>query len=595
MGEGWDGGENFVTPRELARLQQRLEALCAASIRALAGERNLHFRGARLHRGRQRLPLFAPHLHPKLGRDDFGSFRGAADGIALRLALSDSRLHAALKPAEPAARLVFEMLEQFRVEALADAQHQGVQHNLRHRFESWSREFFVSGGAETASGLLLYTVAQICRSRVTGEPVLEASEDTLESTRHALAPLIGHALAGLKRERANQAVYARHALSIAEVVQQMLRNAAADVSGGRPDGEANHEHEHDRDERLAFSLLMEDPDTEPADGSTSAVSSRGLVPGNTRNEYRIFTTAYDREQRASTLVRPAQLAEFRKQLDQHLASTHLNLPRLARELKALFAEPRRDGVDAGLEEGLIDGRRLAQLVASPTERRLFRAEREQPEADVAVSFLIDCSGSMRQYAAHVAQLVEAFTCALEMAGATSEVLGFTTRAWNGGRALREWQRAGRPAAPGRLNEVHHLVFKDAATPWRRARRDIAALLKADLFREGIDGEAVDWAARRLLAQEAKRRLLVVVSDGGPMDGATTLANSEKGDKHLLDQHLRDVVQRVEDGGAVEVFGLGVGPDLSAFYGHCQAIDLDGGVNNALLREVLDLLATRRQR
>ncbi len=579
--------------RQRARRQQRIEELCAAAIRALAGERELHFRGARLHRGRTRLPLFAPHLHPRLEHeafdDDLASFRGAADGLALRLALSDSRLHAALKPAGPAARLVFEMLEQFRVEALADEQHQGVQHNLRHRFESWSREFFAGGGADTASGLLLYTVAQTCRSRVTGEPVLEASEDAREATRNALAPLIGRALAGLKRERADQAAYARHALAVAEVVQQMLRNAGDDASSGSPSGEAARED--DPDERLAFRLLMDDPDAEPSDDSASAVSGRGLLLDSTRGAYRIFTTAYDREQRASTLVRPAQLAEFREQLDQRLANTHLNLPRLARELKALFAEPRRDGVDSGLEEGQIDGRRIAQLIASPTERRLFRAEREQPAVDGAVSFLIDCSGSMRQHAAHVALLVETFSRALEMAGAVSEVLGFTTRAWNGGRALRDWQRAGRPAAPGRLNEVQHLVFKDAATPWRRARRDIAALLKADLFREGIDGEAVDWAARRLLAHDARRRLLVVVSDGGPMDGATTLAN----DKHTLDQHLRDLVQRVEDGGAVQVFGLGVGPDLSGFYGHCQAIDLDAGVTNPLLREVLDLLATRRRR
>ena len=164
---------------------------------------------------------------------------------------------------------------------------------------------------------------------------------------------------------------------------------------------------------------------------------------------------------------------------------------------------------------------------------------------------------MKQHSEAVAMLVDVFVRALEQAGVASEVLGFTTGAWHGGRAARDWQRAGSPRHPGRLNEINHLVFKDADTPWRRARHDMAALLKADLYREGIDGEAVDWACDRLLAHNAERRLLVVVSDGCPMDGATALAN----DDYYLDHHLREVVARREQQGAVEIFGLGVGLDL----------------------------------
>ncbi len=169
-----------------ARQQQQVEELCAAAIRALSGQRDLHFRGRRLHRGRQRLPLFAPHLHPSLEHDDFASFRGAADGLALRLRHSNEALHRSLCPADPVQRLVFDLLEQIRVEAGVGAELSGVRHNLRHRHEAWSREFHRSRLTDTASGILLYTIVQVCRARVSGEPVLEDTEDLMEATRAAL-------------------------------------------------------------------------------------------------------------------------------------------------------------------------------------------------------------------------------------------------------------------------------------------------------------------------------------------------------------------------------------------------------------------------
>ena len=252
--------------------------------------------------------------------------------------------------------------------------------------------------------------------------------------------------------------------------------------------------------------------------------------------------------------------------------------------------PASDGWDDGLEEGRVDGRRLARLVGSPGERRLFRAERLQPAASCVVAFLVDCSGSMRRHVDAVALLVDVLVRALEQAGVASELLGYTTGAWNGGRAAADWQRAGRPPRPGRLNEVCHLVFKDADTPWRRARRDIAALLKADLFREGIDGEAVEWACRRLEARGESRRLLVVISDGWPADTATGLAN----DPRYLERHLREVLLRREREGRVEIRGLGIGGDAEAGAFHRRALVVDASlpVGNATLLAVAGLLGGR---
>ena len=571
--------DDTATVQQLAREQQRLEALGAASIRALTAERDLHFRGRRLHRGRKALPLFAPHLHPKVGEDDEASFRGAADGLALRLRLSDARLHAALMPPGHVERLLFDVLEQMRVESLASSAMPGIAHNLRHRFEHWALAFHRSRLTETASGLLLYTVTQICRARVTNDPVLPATEDMMEATRAALSPVIGHALVGLRRTRSDQADYAQHALAIAHLVADMLR------TGDEEQSRDSSATENEDDERAAFSLLM-DLDASIDNNIADAVSGNSRVLTEASGRYRVFTTAYDQEVQAATLARQSLQAQYRAQLDARIAQSGINLTRLARDIKTLLAAPQEDGWNSGEEQGRIDGRRLGQLIASPTERRLFRSERCEPQADCAISFLVDCSGSMRQHIEAVAALLDSFARASEMAGVHCEVLGHTTAAWNGGRALRDWQRAGRPADPGRLNEALRLVFKAADTPWRRARAGMATLLKGDMFREGIDGEALLWAAARLRAREEPRKLLVVISDGCPMDGATALAN----DSHYLDQHLRNAVQALADEGLVRVHGLGVGLDLSPFYRRALAVDVAQTAGMALCRDLLGLLA-----
>jgi cobaltochelatase CobT len=315
------------------------------------------------------------------------------------------------------------------------------------------------------------------------------------------------------------------------------------------------------------------------------------VLADSEDGYRIFTREYDREAEAATLLRAPVLAAHRERLDRRVAGQGVNLPRLSRALLALLAQPREDGWDGAQEQGRIDGRRLAQLVASPTERRLFREPRRALHADAALTVLVDCSGSMKVHAESVAMMAEILLRAAEQAGVQTELLGFSTGAWHGGRAARDWQRAGRPPHPGRLNERLHLVFKPAGRSWRHARRGVAAMLEPTLFREGIDGEAVAWACARLRAREVRRRLLLVVSDGCPMDGATQLAN----DANYLDHHLREVVAEETQRGGVAIFGLGVGLDLTPYYARCRAIDLQAPPGNALFGDLLALLAGRGRR
>ncbi len=568
------------------RHQQRIDDLCAASIRALSGQAGLHFRGRRLYRDDKALPPFAPHLSPKPEVDDFTSFRGAADAMALRLRCADAELHQRLRPTDPMERMLFEMMEQFRVEALAPNDMPGMAHNLRHRFEAWSMSFYNSGLTETAKGMLLYTVAQITRSRVTAQQVVEATEDVIEATRMSIVKSLGHGLAGLRRQRFDQAAYAKHALSIASLVAGMLAAYDVETEAGTDDSDTEPD-----DKPLDFNLWMDFDGEEGDEGFTTASAGSSRTLAESGGVYRVFTDAFDTEVHAGTLVRAAALQEYRDRLDRRIEQQGLSVARLARELNAVLATPVRDGWLHGQEEGYIDGRQLSQLITSPSERRLFRIEQHAPVSESAVSFLIDCSGSMRQHIESVAILVDVMARALDQIGITTEVLGFTTNAWNGGRAQKAWLRAGRPAHPGRLNETAHLVFKDSDTPWRRARPSISALLKSDLFREGVDGEAVTWAAQRLVQRHDGRRLLLVVSDGSPTDGATALAN----DAHYLDHHLCHVVAELQAQGEVEIYGIGVGLDLSPYYRNNRALDLSHSITQALLREIVAMLAAGPRR
>ncbi|MEF3064116.1 cobaltochelatase CobT-related protein [Pandoraea apista] len=578
-----------ISDREAARRAARGEALCAATVRALTGDPALHYSGARLCRNMRPLPLYAPHLQTLPGPDDplraLTTLRGAADGAAMRLRHSDAALHRRLQPDAPLERLLFELMEQLRCETFIPAGMPGIAKNLRDRFEAWSRAMHITGVADSHVGLLLYTVAQMSWSRLTGYPVVEDTEGLIEATRMAIAPRIGGALAGMRRTRADQTAFAVYARELAADIASLIRSA-----GGEQTEDKTKDDEDEKGVRNAFSLFL-DFDEHEDDGITIAHSGDSRVLQASAQGYRVFTNRYDRELYAGTLVRRALLTEFRERLDERIVAQAINVPRLARALKAALAVPQRDGWSFGEEQGRIDGRRLAQLVSSPAERRLFRLEKHTLIAESMVSFLIDCSGSMKAQIEAVAMIIDVLSRALDAAGVTNEILGFTTGAWNGGRARSDWLARGKPRFPGRLNEVSHLIFKDAVTSWRRARSDIASLFKADLFREGVDGEAVAWACERLRSRSANRRLLIVISDGSPMDAATHQVN----DDHYLDHHLREVVAQQQARGDVEVLGLGVGLDLSPYYRNSLALDLTSPPDMTTLSRLVDWIGSGGRR
>lgn len=566
------------------RQQQQAEELCGASIRALTGQPGLRYRGRRLHNGQQPIAVRTPHLRTDPEKDDFSSYRGAADGISLRLQFSDTEFYNRLSPEEPVQRFIFELLEQLRVESLVPARFPGMKRNLHYRFSRWCLAFHRARLTESHVGILIYTLAQVVWSRLNGYPVLEETEGLIEETRFNLTPAIGESLAGLRRERTDQQAYAQYALAIATILSEMVNSEAGQEL-------ADETRDDDPDAVSELALIIDlDSDAE-LDAIAAATTGESRVLAETETGYQIFTNRYDRELEAASLVRQAYLTELRQRLDRRIRGQGINIPRLARRLSALLAAPRRDGWLFGEEEGYIDARRLNQLVASPGERRLFRQEQYRPHANCLVTILIDCSGSMKEHIESVAVLVDVLGRALEQAEVNTEILGYTTGAWNGGKCQSDWLASGRPKHPGRLNELCHMVYKDADTSWRRARPAIAALLKADLFREGVDGEAVEWACHRMIGRSEERRILIVISDGCPMDTATNIAN----DKFYLDNHLKQVVGNLEQHGELEIYGLGVGLDLSPYYTHCLALDLSETLSNQVFEEILQLLAGRHHR
>lgn len=572
--------------RSLALRQQRLDELNGASLRALAGEVDLHYRGARLFQGEHWLKPRAPHLQVAEQSPDLAdplTRRALADALAQQLRHTDSVLHQQLAPKPLVERLIFDLLEQLRAESQVPPWQPGVIHNLRRRFERWSWQFMQSGHCETAAGLFVFAISQIAWTRISGHLLDQDAADLIESTRADLTPVIGIALAGLRRDRDDQRAFAQHALSIAAEMARRIRDAS-------PAPDERQEQEIDATLRAAFSIELdiEQESEESLPDSATGLSKSFEASGQ---QYRIFSTQYDREDAITDLVRPAQLKDFRARLDPLLEGQQLHLKRLARQLQLVLARPEQEGWNFGEEEGLIDGRRLSLLLSTPGERRLFRQPRQVLRNDTVFSILLDCSGSMKAHVDTIAPLVDMLSRALEMAGGRSEVLGFTTAAWSGGRARKQWLAQGQPALPGRLNERQHLVFKSAETPWRHARNSIAGLFKSDLFREGLDGEAVEWACSRLIGCEAQRRLLLVISDGCPMDSATTQAN----DAWYLDNHLKQVVARQERLGAVQIMGLGVGLDLGVYYRHCLGIDARRRIDMRMLDDLVALIARRHHR
>lgn len=564
--------------------RRRYERNGAAVIRALGRSPRAEYRARQLEIDDTPIGIATPYLLPQPDASEESSTgtiaRGVFDAIGVRLRYSDAEVFAANEPDDLVARIVFDMLEQLRCESLVPDELEGTRQNMDRAYREWCRAETLSA---TAIGLLLFTVMQMVRSRLIAPIHDELIEDQIESTRALISPIIGTALKGLRDTRSDQQAYVVPALSMAEAIADMVTDESTETSAVTVAAAAlfvppewGNEEPDEGDHLIG---IGETP-TQHADRETL----------ETIGGYHVFTRAHDVERRGVDLYSPEKLRELRVGLDEQIAAQSVSAFTLARRLQRLFVGLSDDGWRHGEEEGLVDAARLGQVIANPANRAVFRQRRYRPVAPAVVSFLIDNSGSMkRQRHQSVTVLVDTLARALDLAGATSEVLGFTTNAWNGGEPLREWRRADEPHAPGRLAEQCHIVYKDADTPWKQSRRSVAAMMRTQHFREGIDGEAIAWAYQRLLARPEPRKALIVFSDGAPMEAATINANGEA----FLESHLRSVVQRIERAGLVQLGAVTIDQSVDMIFSKSVHMDLTGTLALGEYRLLERLFSTRR--
>lgn len=559
---------------ETAR-RRRAERHGAAIVRAVGERPDADLRGGALHIGSRRVGLASPHLAADLGAVDPSRARGIADSLGLLLRHSDLDLHRELAPTEPLERVVFDLLEQLRCESLRPEAWRGMDDNLAAAFSGWSNDCLQERIAESGVGLLVFTVTHMARGRLLRPLTSEIVDDIIEAQRFTLAPLIGEALYALANTRQDQQAFAFHARAIAEAIALVASDANLAVTG---DGDRT---------KLLLSGWDDDEEGTGHVATGTAGQLGRFADLDHLGDYGVFTRQFDRELGGDALVPPARLRALRTELDQHRKAQAVSAARVAQRLVRLLARPADDGWTIAEEDGEVDPARLSMIVTDPVEHRIFRQPRVQPLADVAVTFLVDTSGSMKQQRYEAAAvLLDTFAQALDLAGASVEVLGFTTRSWAGGRAAKAWKSAGAPDGPGRVAELEHIVYKDVGTTWRRARRSIGAMLSVHHYREGVDGEALAWAYRRLAGQAASRRLLVVVSDGAPMETATAAANRDG----FLDDHLAAVAAAIDARSDVELGALTLEADVSGIFRRSQLIDLDGTLGLGHYEALADLFS-----
>src|SRR6202163_4507562 len=565
--------------------------------------------------GKARLPEPAR----KMTRRDAAIVRGHADSIALKLACHDPKVHRKLMPGNPQARGVFEAVEQARVEALGSRRMSGGAKNLTAMLDDHFHRGKFDEITDRADAPLSDALAMLVRERLTGLAPPAAARKMVDLSRPLLGDKIGARLDRPDRLAEDQIKFGdavhdllsaldlgdeRNAEADEDDSQDDNRDGENDQSGaeGSPDSDAAQEMS--ADQAQASTDEMSESAMESAQASTSDTFDDGELcddetPGeatrpNSRGaneprgpEYHAFAPKFDEVIAAEDLCDHDELERLRSYLDKQLAHLQGIVARLANRLQRRLMAQQNRAWEFDLAEGVLDAARLSRVVTDPLHPLSFKHEKETNFRDTVVMLLLDNSGSMRGRPITVAA-----TCAdilartLERCGVKIEILGFTTRAWKGGQSREAWLRENKPASPGRLNDLRHIIYKSADAPWRRSRKHLGLMMREGLLKENIDGEALDWAHKRLLARTEQRRILMMISDGAPVDDSTLSVNAG----NYLERHLRWVIEDIEQRSSVELIAIGIGHDVTRYYRRAVTIvDAEelGGVMIENLAELFD--------
>jgi cobaltochelatase CobT len=527
-----------------------------AMIRSLSGEPNTQIRDWQLFHKSAPLDSIAPHLNLDNLKASWAHPRGVLDGIALRLRYSNIDLHASLSPEGMIESLIFEVLEQIRVESNCPDELKGSQQNVRAQFIAWMQEFIVSGGVEGSIGLLLITIFSTVWMKLNSHPIPQLMQDIVEATRAGIAADMGPLLVKLKAARNNQEAYGHTSHEVIKLVSGLI----AEEYRNNPSIRTKRKNQSSTHLKIEWVPPHAGKISTDFKSPASSSSEKLRLLKKSLDKYHVYNSSYDTEGEAKKKIRSAQLAIYQDQLNLEVAKQNIPWAKLTRIYQQLFSSKQPKRWQTTEAEAILDRRYLTRVATSPLQPALYKQLAASNIVNSRVTLLVDCSGSMKEQRVKIAVCIDSLVRILEQAGIKTEVLGYSTSSWQGGRPFKEWRKSGQPPNPGRLNERAHWVFKDFDTGWRRSRAGIAALLRPEIYAESVDGEALIWATERLKnAGDGKhfQKSLVLFSDGCPMDRATIEANGEE----FLKNHLLQAIAWCEQQPQRQLWGCGIGSEL----------------------------------
>ncbi|GLK46225.1 MULTISPECIES: cobaltochelatase subunit CobT [Novosphingobium] len=517
--------------------------------------------------------------------------RGFADSFALKLRHHDDKLHMRNAPAEPTARAAFDAVETVRYEALGANAYDGMRDNLDAALLTRIISDPISRADTPDAVPVPAALALLLRERLTGQEIPEIARPGVEMVRKWIERKAGTDFDALANSLHDQKAFQSLSLDMlqhleltrAEEVPQEPTDME-DMDGEEETEEQEEGGEEGQDqnpaEMAAEPSQGDDEGESEAEGETSddmeegeegQEGEEGMLPVRPNRpwtdipdsfDYKVFTEAFDEVVGASDLCDEEELTRLRAYLDAQLKGLQGVVTRLANRLQRRLMAQQNRSWDFDQEEGLLDAARLARVVVSPGQSLSYKIERDVEFKDTVVTLLLDNSGSMRGRPISIAAIsADVLARTLERCGVKVEILGFTTRAWKGGQSRESWLANGKPAHPGRLNDLRHIVYKKADEPWRRAKKNLGLMMREGLLKENIDGEALLWAHNRMLARQEDRRILMVISDGAPVDDSTLSVNSAG----YLEAHLRRVIEWIESKSPVQLVAIGIGHDVTRYY------------------------------
>ncbi|MFZ2995614.1 cobaltochelatase subunit CobT [Sphingobium sp.] len=547
----------------------------------------------------------APHMAGKaikvptpsraLPADQVALARGFADANALKLRHHNARVHAASAPGEPVSRAVFDAVEQARVEAIGSRQMVGVRANLNHALDLRLKSDPIRRARSADEVPLSTALALKVRERLTGQPIPKDVAPGVAMVDQWIEDKAGADLDALALAIDDQRAFQKMATAMLEHLalidadvppdteEPEAQDEGEDQEDQSEDGDSGQDESGDSDVNAEARAEDQGGDTEDGetdysdefdadnDAGADDMGEEGMMPVRPNRplsdlppgfDYKAYTTKHDEIVSPEDLCDEDELVRLRGFLDQQLVSLQGAVTKLANRLQRRLMAQQSRSWDFDQDEGMLDAARLARVIIDPTRSLTYKIERDTEFRDTIVTLLIDNSGSMRGRPISIAAIsADIMARTLERCGVKTEILGFTTRAWKGGQSREEWLSAGRPPMPGRLNDLRHIIYKKADDPWRRARKNLGLMMREGLLKENIDGEALLWAHSRLIARSEERRILMVISDGAPVDDSTLSVNSGT----YLERHLRQVIEWIENRSPVQLVAIGIGHDVTRYY------------------------------